>query len=135
MERNEAQEQLAALNKAQRASGRPPLPLAVTIASSLALGVGVALLGHGPSGFWTLALAAVLLAVAYLLPARYRNRKGLFGYRGRVHRTNVVWALVLVTLFVCGLNADSTLAAIYVGLGVVAAATYFFALRGWGMPK
>ncbi|MGU3437339.1 hypothetical protein ACNHUS_30550 [Actinomycetes bacterium M1A6_2h] len=132
---DEVEQQLQSFRRAQLDSSRPALPLTVLVTASLTLGLGVALLGWPDSVLVTRALAFILVAAAYLIPTQYRKRLGLFGYQGQARQTNLVWALTLVTLFVCGLTANSVMATIFAGLGIISAVTYFFALRGWGMPK
>ncbi|GGF90476.1 hypothetical protein GCM10007304_00460 [Rhodococcoides trifolii] len=135
MDQNEARAQLDAVRRAHRDSARPSLPIAVTVGAAVLAGVGVALLGRPDAVAITRLLSVALLAAAYLLPTLYRTRRGLDGYQGQVRQTNIVWSISFVTLFVCGLNADTTLAVVYLVFGIVVAVTYFFALRGWGLPK
>lgn len=117
---------------AYRASSRPPLPLPAALVSAVAAGTGIALLGQPFQGLpraGFLALAIALLLIAGAIPTVIRHRSGLHGYRGQVRRDNVVLTICTVALLVIGLTATPTLGVIYVGLGVVAAVTWFLTLR------
>lgn len=122
-----------------RSSSRPTVPMGAALVSSIATGAGVAILGQ-PGGGWArlglLVLAAVLLLGGATVPAYLRSRSGVHGYRGQVRRDNLVFIICAVALFVCGLGADSTLGAIYLGIGVVVAIAWFLLLRNrFGQPE
>lgn len=77
-----------------------------------------------------LAGGIVLMAAAFLLPTSYRARSGLHGFRGQVQSDNLVFLICAVVVLITGLNATSTLSAIYIGIGVVVVVAYFLLLRG-----
>ena len=134
MDIDKARESLNEARAAEAASSRPPLPAWLSTVSAVAAGAGVALVGQSPDQGWSRALVLVaglvLIAAAYLLPTSYRSRRGLHGFRGRVHSDNVVFLICAVALVVTGFNADSTLSTIYVGIGVAVAVAYYLLLRG-----
>lgn len=134
MDNNQAQQSLAQARAAYAASSRPPVPVGISLISALAAGAGVALVGQSPGPSWLrmalLGGGVVLMAVAFLLPAAYRARQGLHGFRGQVRADNVVFGICALSLVVTGLNANSTLSAIYIGIGIVVAIVCFLLLRG-----
>lgn len=86
-----------------------------------------------PQGWPRVALLVgglALMGAAFVIPAAYRRQAGLHGFRGRVRSDNIVFFICAVALVVNGLNANSTLSAIYVGIGVMVAVAYFLLLRG-----
>lgn len=118
--------------RAVRAASRPTLPRFLCAASALCAGTGVALVaqGSGTAHLVALAAALVLLAAAHLIPAAARRRRGLHGYRGGARTENTTFLVCAVVLVVVGGTADTALAAIFVGLGVVVAVAWYAMLRG-----
>jgi hypothetical protein len=134
MDHQQAQRSLAQAQDAYAASSRPVLPLGAAVASALAAGCGVALVGLSPERGWLHAVllvgGIVLMGAALGTPALFRRRSGLHGFRGRVRSDNIVFLLCAVTLVINGLDANRTLSAIYLGLGAVVGIAYFLLLRG-----
>ena len=134
MDNHQAQQSLTEARAAYAASSRPVIPVVLGVVCAIAAGAGVALLGQSPDrgSLRALLLAGgvALIVVAFLLPARYRSRRGLHGFRGRVQSDNLVFLLCAAALFIIGLNADRTLSHIYIGIGAFVAVAYFLLLRG-----
>ncbi len=130
---SDAREHLLAAMDALQHSSRPPVSIGPASGSALAAGIGVALLGSASDG-WLRGLTFVgglaLLALAFAVPHLLRRRAGVHGYRGPARRDNIVYLLVAVVLAVTGFGADSDLALIFDGLGVVVAVCWFLVLRG-----
>ncbi|HEX2902803.1 MAG TPA: hypothetical protein VHO01_05035 [Jatrophihabitans sp.] len=135
MDSNEAQASLQAAREAHQISAPLKAPIGISVAAAVAAGAGVALGGASPaSGGIKLVLvvvAAVLLAVAYLLPALHRSRRGLHGFRGQVRADNTVLLICLLAVLISGLRANADLSKAYDILGVLVAVAYFALLRGW----
>lgn len=134
MDNQQAEQSLAQAQAAYAASSRPVLPVGAALVSALAAGGGVALVGQSPDRGWLHAVllvgGIVLLGAALVVPAVQRRRSGLHGVRGRVRSDNIVFLLCALALLINGLNANSTLSAIYLGIGAVVAIAYFLLLRG-----
>ena len=134
MDNQQAQQSLAQAQAAYAASSRPVLPLGASILSALAAGGGVALVGQSPDRGSLHAVllvgGMVLMGAALVIPALLRRRFGLHGFRGRVRSDNIVFVVCAIALLVNGLHANSTLSAIYLGIGAVVAIAYFLLLRG-----
>lgn len=134
MDNHQAGQSLVQAQAAYTAASRPVLPLGASIVSALAAGSGVALVGRSPEPGWLHLLLVVsgtaLMAAALLIPAIHRRHSGLYGFRGRVRSDNIVFLICAIVLLVNGLNANSTLGAIYLGIGVAVAVAYFVLLRG-----
>ena len=111
----------------------PTQPAPVHALYALMAGAGVVSLaqlpGRSPGHPLMMLLGVVLLALAFLLPTLARSRAGLHGYRGQTRTDNLVFLIVAVVLVVCAFSATTTTTVIYIGLGVVAAITYFLVLR------
>jgi hypothetical protein len=134
MDNHHAGQSLAQAQAAYAAASRPVLPVGTSIVSALAAGGGVTLVGRSPAPGWLHLVLVVggtaLMAAALLIPSVHRRRAGLYGFRGRVRSDNIVFVICAIALLINGLNANSTLSAIYLGLGVVVAVAYFLLLRG-----
>lgn len=134
MDNHQVQQSLAQAHAAYAASSRPVVPIGLSLLSALSGGIGVALVGQSPDQGWLRAALLVggiaLMGAAFLVPTRYRGRSGLHGVRGRVRTDNTVFLVCAVVLLITGLNANSTLSAIYIGIGIFVAVVYFLLLRG-----
>ncbi|MGU3437416.1 hypothetical protein ACNHUS_30940 [Actinomycetes bacterium M1A6_2h] len=140
MNSDEARQLAAEAQQAYRDSSRPALPLPHSIAAALSAGVGVVLVGRSVDTAWlhvVVVLAGIaLLALAYLIPTRNRERAGLYGFRGQVKRDHTVFLITAAVLVVIGFTANATLSTVYLIFGIVVAILYFTLLRGiWGAPK
>lgn len=131
MEQEHAATRAADALRAFQDAARPPLPTGLAATAGTCAGLGVVLLGqgHGPAHLLALVAAVALLTAAFLLPDRWRRRRGLVGYRGRVRTEHTTFLLVLVVLTVVGFSADSTTNAVFVLLGLGSGATWSWALR------
>lgn len=131
MEQDHAATQAADALRAFQDAARPALPTSLVVTAGISAGLGVVLLGQGHGAAHLLALvgAVALLIAAFLLPDRWRRRRGLVGYRGRVRTEHTTFLLVLAGLAGLGFTADPTMSAVFVLLGLVSGVTWFWALR------
>ena len=133
MDHDTAQAQADEVARAYLAASRPPLPRTTCALSALCAGAGVAFVAQGAPGWQHLVFVAgsvLLFAAAHLLPTTLRRRRGLHGYRGWTRTENTTFLLVAVSLVISGSAGGRELRWIFLGLGVVAAITWYAMLRG-----
>ncbi len=134
MNNDEARQSLAQAQQARSAAGRLRIPVPLSLLGATAAGAGVALLGQSSARGWghvvVLTVGILLVAGAILLPNSYRARRGLHGFHGRPRSDNLVLLICAIALLIVGLDANSTLSVIYLGIGLAVAVSYFLLLRG-----
>ena len=133
MDHDTAQAQADEVARAYLAASRPPLRRRLCAASASCAGIGVASVTQGAPGWEHLAFTIsgmAMMAIAHLLPSNARRWRGLHGYRGWTRTENTTFLLVAVSLVISGSAGGRELRWIFLGLGVVAAITWYAMLRG-----
>lgn len=131
MEQENARAQAADALRAFQDAARPAPPTSLAAVAACCAGLGVLLLGQGRGLVHLLSfvVAAALLAEAFLLPDRWRRRRGLVGYRGRVRSDHTTFLVVAVALAVIGFNAEPVMHVLFIAFGVASGIAWFWALR------